>query len=262
MTLNWLYIITIILAALLFYAVFKMYGYFNFIKAGFNIAWVRRQTYWKLGMSSAYFGIIIILFALYAAGVLKITIWDQEKNAYSPFLFQPIGAFALISYFALAFYIAIVVFSLIVLFSKKPRIVITWENICDLDVDSFNLNIDKSYIKNRNSYTMFKDYITNSMMFKKYPKIFASKVIYYALMFIYSSPVYENAFKKQVDQNEGSVEENEFDKLLVSERSIAELFSDNKQYITYVVKTAYEKVNTFYPLDEISFKNAVTKAFK
>ncbi|MFV8473917.1 hypothetical protein ACM0K4_03010 [Mycoplasma sp. VS42A] len=260
MTINWLYIIVIILAALLFYAAFKMYGYFNFIKAGFNIAWVRTQTFWKLGLASAYFGLIIILFALYASGVLKITIWD--KTAYVPYAFSPIGAFALISYFALVFYIAIVVFSLIVLLSKKERITITWQDVCDLDVDSFNLNIDKTYIKNRNSYTMFKDYITNSMMFKKHPKIFASKVIYYALMFIYSSPVYENAFKKQVDQNEETVEENEFDKLLVSERPIAELFSDNKQYITYVIKTAYQKVNTFYPLDEISFKNAVIKAFK
>ncbi|MFV8401105.1 hypothetical protein [Mycoplasma sp. 005V] len=261
MTMNLLYIIAIILTVLLFYVAFKMYGYFNFIKAGFNINWIRQQTFWKLGFSSAYFIILILIFILYATGTIQIKVWNDK--AYTLQLFDVLGVFALISYFAFAFYFVAILLSAFILFSKKPRISITWEDVMNLNVESFNLNIDNTYIKNRSSYTMFKDYITNSMMFKKYPKIYASKVIYYALMYIYSSPVYENAFKKQVDLNLNQNEtENEFDRLLVSERPIAELFKDNKEYITYVIKTAYQKVNSFYPLDENSFKNAVIKAFK
>ncbi|MHA3786314.1 hypothetical protein ACX1M7_00315 [Mycoplasma sp. VS30B] len=252
--------ITIILATLLFYAAFKMYGYFNFIRAGFNINWVRKQTYWKLGQGSAYISFLIIFFCVYATGTLKV--WGNDKtDVLEPFSW--LGAFALISYCSLIFYVVIVVFALIVLLSKKEGIHISWADISEMNIEEYNLDIDKSYIKNRNSFTMFKDYITNSMMFKKYPKIFASKVIYYSLMFIYSSPVYENFFKSQIDTSDREIPSDpELDKLLVSERPIAELFKNNKEYITFVIKTAYQKVNTFHPLDEKVFKEAVIKAFK
>ncbi|WLP85689.1 hypothetical protein [Mycoplasma seminis] len=260
MSSTWLYIIIVALTCLLFYVMLKMYGYFNFVKAGFKLNWVQRQTYWKLGQSSVYTFVILLLFILYATGVLKVTYAD--KNGSMPLAFSAIGAAALVSYFAFLFYVVIIAFVIYVLIKNRNRIHISKEDYLNFDTESYQINIDKTYIKGKNNYTMFGDYITNSMMFKKYPKIFASKVIYYSLMFIYSSPVYDKVFESQVkikDENNNDVN---VDSSYTGSSPIAELFGDNKEYILYVLKTAYAKVNSIHNLDETIYLDAIEKACK
>lgn len=252
----------VILASLLFYALLKMYGYFNFVKAGFKLNWVQTQTYWKLGFSLFYISLVTLLLVLYATNVIHIYTL-AEKNEHKDVAFSPLGAFAMIAYFCYIFMTGIIGFAIYVLIKNKNRISISADDFDNFDIEKYNFDIDKSYIKDRKNYTMFRDYITNSMMFKKHPKIYATKVVYYSLMFIYSTPVYDQSINEQeIDPSKLKNISEEFHSLLTNRKPIAELFQDNKEYITFVLKTAYQKVNSIYPLDEQIYKNAVLKACK
>ncbi|MEA4134514.1 hypothetical protein VBM90_01690 [Mycoplasma sp. 2704] len=248
----------VIFTLIIYYCAYRLINYLKLIKGRFAYKDMQMKSIYSALAGFGFFAISLILFVLNATEVIKLIgsqVNEKTKTTETVTLsFSAISVSSIVFYLSCVMLAVLISFMIIVIvFVQKSRIQISKKEFDEFDIEKYDINILGSFTRankySRNIPVTFKDQVGNMLFFKKFgTKMFLSKIVDQSIFFISQSP-YVN---KVYEQNEVTFTE---DTLLASH------FSNNKEYILFVLKSAQKEVSVINKIDEKLFEEIVLKKF-